>query len=81
MIMYYTLNRIEENAVAVFTDDNGKIYNKSISLLPDNAKTGDVFTFLSGKPIFDKAETMLRREKATEKKNKLFNKLKNQQGG
>lgn len=74
--MYYTLDRIEENSVAVFTDENGKVYNKKISDLPENSKPGDVFSLENNIFIFNAAETSLRKQRMAEKKDKFFGRLR-----
>ena len=41
--MEFTLDRIEDS-IAVLIDGDGKIYECSSGLLPENAREGDVFT-------------------------------------
>lgn len=74
--MFFTLDRIEENAFAVLTDDNGKVYSEKLSALPENSRTGDVFTFKNGVYVYDAVQTAERKQRIAEKRNKFFNKLK-----
>lgn len=75
--MFYTLDRIEDNNIAVLCDDNGIIYTVRTNNLPDNHSAGDVFICKDGKYIFHKEETASRRERIEKKRNDFFNRIKN----
>ena len=77
--MYYTLDRIEENSTAVFTDDEGRVYNEDITNLPSDIHAGDVFICENGvyKPAAE--ETAERKKRIKEKRDNFFNKLKKKQ--
>ncbi len=74
--MFFTLDRIEENTFAVLTDDNGKVYSQKLSLLPENSRTGDVFTLQNGVYVYEAEQTAERKQRIAEKRNKFFDKLK-----
>ena len=76
--MDFTLDRIEDN-VAVLISDNGKIYECSPAVLPENARAGDVFTS-DGCPGSDDFAPVLmpqKRQERSERIRGLFEKLKN----
>lgn len=75
--MFYTLDRIEDNNIAVLCDDDGKIYNVPANIL-SSVSAGDVFVCKDGTYIFDEDETSSRRTRIAQKKNKFFSKIKKQ---
>ena len=75
--MYFTLDRIENKSVAVLTDDNGKTYDVSTSLLPQEKDPGCVYNYDGSSYIYNEKETVSRRNSNSEKLNKLINKAKN----
>ncbi|MBQ8209033.1 MAG: DUF3006 domain-containing protein [Clostridia bacterium] len=75
--MFYTLDRTEDNNIAVLIDDDGRIYNVSANILSDTCSVGDVFVCKDGKYIFDAQETALRRARIAQKRNRFFSKIKN----
>lgn len=77
--MFFTLDRIEDNNIAVLTDDNGKVYDVDFSLLPTESKIGYVFTLKDGYYLYDNKETNERKQRIKNKKSVLFNKLKNRE--
>lgn len=77
--MFFTLDRIEDNNIAVLTDDNGKVYDIDLSLLPSESKIGYVFTLKDGRYLHDNKETEKRKQRINNKKTALFNKLKNRE--
>ena len=74
--MFFTLDRIEDNNIAVLCDDDGKIYNIPANNL-NNPSVGDVFICKDGKYIFNADETDVRRKRTAKKRNEFFNKIKN----
>ena len=72
--MFFTLNRIEENTIAVLIDDNGSKTDIPLSALRKDCRTGDVYEFSDGMYIYNEKETRLRRESAREKLNRLLRK-------
>lgn len=74
--MFFTLNRTEDNNIAVLCDDNGRIYNVNINDLSENISIGDVFICKDGKYIFNAKETAERRARISKKRNEFFNNLK-----
>lgn len=75
--MHFTLDRIENNCVAVLTDDNGKTYDVSIDLLPDERDPGCIYNYDGSSYIYNEKETVSRRNSNSEKLKKLINKAKN----
>lgn len=75
--MFYTLDRIEDNNIAVLCDDDGRIHNVNANILQKNISVGDVFTYENGKYIPAPDETALRKARISEKKNAFFNRIKN----
>ena len=75
--MYFTLDRIENNSVAVLIDDNGKTYDVNTSLLPEEKDPGCIYTFDRSSYIYNEKETFNRRNNNSEKLKKLLNKAKN----
>lgn len=75
--MFYTLDRIEDENIAVLIDDGGKKADIPFSLLPPHSKPGDVFRSENGAYIFDEKETQERRLRISDKRNRFFNKMKN----
>lgn len=72
---YYSVDRIE-GSIAVLTDDDGKITNTDISLLPAPLKEGAVLKFDGEKFIRDSVEEEKRRNEIKSLHNKLFKKKK-----
>ena len=79
-MIYYTLDRTEDENFAVLVDDNGKIYDVPHGQLPQHDGTGSVFYNDNGEYIFDKNETDRRRKRISEKRKKFFNKIKTTEG-
>ena len=75
--MFYTLDRIEDNNIAVLCDDDGRIHNVPANVLQDNACIGDVFIYTDGKYILVPEETESRKARISSKRDAFFNKLKN----
>ncbi len=75
--MFYTLDRIENNTVAVLIDDEGKKYDTEISLLTGSQDIGSVYSFDGNHYIYNEKETKSRRSSNSEKLRKLINKAKN----
>lgn len=75
--MFYTLDRIEDNNIAVLCDDDGRICNVPSNNLSDTPTAGDVFVLIDGKYIFHKEETASRRAKIAKKRNDFFSRIKN----
>ena len=75
--MYFTLDRIENESVAVLTDDNGKTYNVSTDLLPEQRDAGCIYNYDGSSYIYNEKETVNRRNSNCEKLKKLINKAKN----
>lgn len=74
--MYYTLERIEDNQIAVLSDDNGKIYNTALDSLNKTPLAGDVFRRENGEFIFDENETNTRKMRIAKKRNEFFGKIR-----
>ncbi len=62
MFVYYSLERFEDQ-LAVLRDDNGKPAIVDRSLLPPEARAGDLFRFYDGQYRYDADETNIRRER------------------
>ena len=75
--MHFTLDRIENNSVAVLTDDNGKTYDVDLSLLPKEKDPGCIYDFDGSSYIYNEKETVSRRNRNSDKLKKLMNKAKN----
>ena len=69
--MYYVVDRFEES-FAVLQDDNGNNRNVPRSLLPSDARQGDVFTCEDGRYRPAPAETVRRREEIRRLQEKLL---------
>lgn len=72
--MFLTLDRIENETVAVLIDDSGNKYDVHISLIPKNYEIGNVYTIKDGMYIYNEKETKIRHKNNSEKLKKLFNK-------
>ncbi len=70
--MFYTLNRIEEEAFAVLTDDNGKKYDVPVAGMPKELKIGNVYELIDGSYIYNEKETEKRRSAAKSRLNRFF---------
>lgn len=79
--MFYTLDRIENETIAVLIDDDGKKYDISISLLPQTKIIGSVYSFDGNIYIYNEKETEQRRNDNSEKLKRLINKAKNKPTG
>lgn len=79
-MVYYTLDRTEDENFAVLVDDSGKTYDVPLGHLPQHDGTGSVFYNDNGEYIFDENETGIRRKKISEKRKKFFNKIKTTEG-
>ncbi len=75
--MYYTLDRIEDNSIAVLCDDDGRIFNVPVKNLQGAPKVGDVFRCENGYYTADIKETAERRSRIAKKRTDFFNKIKN----
>ena len=75
--MFYTLDRIEDNNVAVLCDDDGRIINVPSNLLSGTPSAGDVFCEENGCYIADTEETAARRSRISKKRTDFFNRIKN----
>ncbi len=75
--MFYTLDRIEDNDVAVLCDDEGRIFNVSANLLNGTPCAGDVFREENGCYVADAEETAARRSRISKKRADFFNRIKN----
>ncbi len=73
---YYTLNRIEDRDIAVLIDDNGKKRDVPIKDLPPQRDIGCVYSICGDSIVYDETETIKRRTRIGEKKNRLFAKWK-----
>lgn len=74
--MFYTLDRTEDNNIAVLIDDDGKKYDIPLENLPEHDGTGSVFREENGVYLFDKEETDRRRISIAEKRRRLFDRIK-----
>lgn len=79
-MIYYTLDRIEDENFAVLVDDSGKPHDVSLSQLPNHDGVGSVFYNDNGEYIFDKSETEIRRKRIGQKRKKFFDKIKTTEG-
>lgn len=75
--MFYTLDRIENDTVAVLIDDEGKKYDVELSLLPETRDIGSVYSYDGNSYIYNEKETHSRRTSNSEKLRRLMNKAKN----
>lgn len=75
--MFYTLDRIENDSVAVLIDDEGKKYDVEISLLQETQDIGSVYSFDGNTYIYNEKETHKRRTSNSEKLKRLMSKAKN----
>ena len=60
--MYYSLDRFEDNGIAVLLDDNGNKREVPLGELPGGIKQGDILTFVDDRFVVDSSETDRRRE-------------------
>lgn len=67
MEKFYSLDRIEDNSTAVFIDDNGKKYDTHINNLSEKA-IGGIYTESGGRFIYNKEETIKRKQRLEKKK-------------
>lgn len=77
--MFFTLDRIEDNNIAVLTDDKGNVHNIEMSLLPSDSTIGYVFILKNGNYLYNYEETEKRKQRIKNKKAVLFNRLKNRE--
>lgn len=75
--MFYTLDRIENDTVAVLIDDEGKKYDVQVSFLQETQDIGSVYSFDGSNYIYNEKETQKRRTSNSEKLKRLMNKAKN----
>lgn len=75
--MFFTLDRIENDSVAVLIDDEGKKYDTDISLISEPVDIGSVYSFDGSRYIYNEKETKTRRSSNSDKLRKLMNKAKN----
>ena len=75
--MFYTLDRIENETVAVLIDDEGNKHDVHISLLSENTDIGSVYNSDGSYYIYNEKETNSRRSSNSEKLRKLMSKAKN----
>lgn len=75
--MFYTLDRIEDNNIAVMIDDDGKKYDIPLKNLPEHDGIGSVFREENGVYLFNREETDRRRISIAEKRRRLFDRIKN----
>lgn len=75
--MFYTLDRIENDTIAVLIDDEGKKYDVELSLLHEKQDIGSVFSSDGSNYIYNEKETLARRSSNSEKLRKLMSKAKN----
>ncbi|MBO5933924.1 MAG: DUF3006 domain-containing protein [Clostridia bacterium] len=75
--MFYTLDRIENENVAVLIDDEGNKHDVDISILEGNTEIGSVYSFDGNHYIYNEKETASRRSSNSEKLRKLMSKAKN----
>ena len=75
--MFYTLDRIENETVAVLIDDEGNKHDVHISLLSGNHDIGNVYNSDGSHYIYNEKETSARRSSNSEKLRKLMSKAKN----
>ena len=75
--MFYTLDRIENDTVAVLIDDEGNKHDVHISLLSESTDIGNVYNFDGSHYIYNEKETSARRSSNSEKLRKLMSKAKN----
>lgn len=75
--MFYTLDRIEDNNIAVLCDDEGKIINIPANLLSGTPSAGDVFREENGYYVADTEESASRRSRISKKRTDFFNRIKN----
>lgn len=69
--MKYTVDRIE-GKYAVCEDENKKMREIELEILPDGVKEGDVLNFENGAWSADKAETKARAERIKSKMDALW---------
>lgn len=75
--MFFTLDRIENETIAVLLDDNGKKHDVSITLLPEEKNIGSVYIFDGNIYIYNEKETRKRQSDNSDKLKKLLSKAKN----
>lgn len=75
--MFFTLDRIENENIAVLIDDDGKKYDVRIDLLPETKDIGSVYIFDGNTYIYNEKETLKRRNSNSDKLKKLLSKAKN----
>ena len=72
--MNFTLDRIENNSVAVLIDENGKKFDVCVDLLPNERSSGSIYNFDGNTYIYNEKETIARRNQNSDKLKKLMNK-------
>ncbi len=75
--MFFTLDRIENETIAVMIDDDGKKYDISIDLLGSEPSIGGVYESDGTSYIYNEKETQARKNSNSEKLKRLLNKAKN----
>lgn len=75
--MFFTLDRIENETIAVLIDDNGNKYDISIELLGNESVIGNVYESDGTDYIYNEKETQKRKNSNSEKLKKLMSKAKN----
>lgn len=75
--MFFTLDRIENETIAVLIDDNRNKYDISIELLGNESVIGNVYESDGTDYIYNEKETQKRKNSNSEKLKKLMSKAKN----
>ncbi len=73
--MKYTVDRIEES-FAVCEDENGKLTDIELAILPEGVREGDIIRITDGEAVILEEETEDRRKKLAEKRRAIFEKKK-----
>lgn len=71
--MLYAFDRIEEEYGVLISLENEEIKNVKLSLLPKEAKEGDILFFSDNSWILDKEKTEERKKLINDKFNSLWN--------
>lgn len=74
--MFFTLDRIENETIAVLIDDNGNKYDISVELLGNESVIGNVYESDGTDYIYNEKETQKRKNSNSEKLKKLMSKAK-----
>ena len=72
---YYSIDRIEDN-VAVLQDDEERVVNVDVALLPSDAVAGDIVRQVDGRYEHDREETQTRRDRIVQLEQRLRGKRK-----